>query len=161
MSDYQAAAKACRQAAKFFEGFKAGEEIATWMDQAEHALGNTRAELARVTQELDAARSGLTQATHQAHAIVRDAEATAQASRESASRDVAAARTKLEQDTRVATAGIHAQQQEQNSTLAARHQALKEEEIAIAKRRQALVEEEARMSRVRDKAKQALAALGS
>ena len=161
MSDYQAAAKACRQAAKFFEGFKAGEEIATWMDQAEHALGNTRAELARVSSDLEAARAGLKETERHAQAIVSDADARAKASLESASREVAAARAKLEQDTLASTIGIRDRQQEQNSTLAARHAAIKEEELVIIKRRRELAEEEARLSSVRDKAKRALAALDS
>lgn len=157
MPDYREIGRACRAAAKLYEAFKAGEEFASEMDQADHLIANSREALASVRRELDPALEELKRAKEGAVAAIENARAEA-------ARLIAVAQQQMVQERNAGTEELQRLRTRQEAIMAAKTREvdahvtpLREEVAHLESQRDSLVEEIARLTTVRDEARRALA----
>lgn len=158
--DYHEAAKACRMAAKLFEGFRNGEAFASHLIQVDYLIGQRRQALVKLHEELEQATQGVTQAREQWKQILADADARAAKALDAAGREREALAADLVRDraafeeTRAQTARAHAASE---AALAQRESNVQTREDAVTARETAATDEDVRLTRIRDEARNALA----
>lgn len=158
-------ARVCRQGAKLYEGFKAGEELASRMDQGEQAMGNLQSAILTLQKEYGQLRVAVEAAKTEADTVVRDAKARADSLvLEARDHTIPAERTKQLADAAEAQKELRRAQEtwertqiEQAQVLTRREQDVSRRETTATSREHALTAEAARLERAREDARQALA----
>ena len=158
-------ARVCRQGAKLYEGFKAGEELASRMDQGEQAMGNLQSAILTLQKEYGQLRVAVEAAKTEADTVVRDAKARADSLvLEARDHTIPAERTKQLADAAEAQKELRRAQDiwkqaqiAQTQALALREQDVGRRETNVTSREHDLASEAARQGRLREDARAALA----
>ena len=163
--NFRDAAVALRTGAKLYQAFKDGEELASQMDQGEHAMANLQSAISTLQKEYDQLRVAVEAAKSEASVMVRDAQARADGLvAEARERTIPAERTALLADAIEAQQKLRRSQEiwektqmTQAQTLTHREQEVSQRETRAASREHDLATEAARVEQAREAARQALA----